>query len=182
MKQNPIFLIGFMAVGKTTLGRALASRLACNFIDTDDAIEQQEGISVSEIFAKRGEAAFRELESECIYKLANHGKFAIVACGGGLPCRKENMDAMLESGIVVWLQADENIIVRRLVEGGDKRPLVRGKSIEELRTYVRATIEKRGPAYARAHAVFDSSRLETQSQIDESVDTFVARFVSTNKQ
>lgn len=174
--MTPIYLIGFMAAGKTTLGRALAQRLGREFIDTDREIEVATGMTVSEIFANAGEDTFRSLEKQLIHDIAAGSGGPVVACGGGTPLRRENMETMLASGTVVWLQTSEAVILRRLALTPGTRPLVDGRSPDELREYVHATVIARTPAYSLAHAVFDSSRLESIEQIRDSVDEFITRF------
>lgn len=173
---QPIFLIGFMAAGKTTLGQALAVATGRPFVDTDLLIEQDCGMSVRQIFETQGEDAFRRLETETLRAISSRADAPIVACGGGLPCRSENMDMMLAAGDVVWLQAPEDVLLRRIILGGDSRPLTLGKSRDELREYIARTIVQRTPAYSRANATFDSSRLESQAQIDAAVAAFTSRF------
>lgn len=100
----PIFLIGYMGSGKTTLGRGVESRAHVSFIDLDDYIEEREGMTVSEIFKARGETGFRKAERECLAELAAKDNL-LVACGGGTPCFFDNMEVMNSSGTTVWLDA-----------------------------------------------------------------------------
>ncbi len=175
MCPRPVFLIGIMASGKSTLGQALAQRLPSRrFIDLDSAVEEAAGMSVSEIFASRGQDHFRTLEAECLARAARAD--AIVACGGGTPCRTENMDLMLRTGTVVWLTAHTDVIVRRLqLAPATQRPLVADAhgDTQRLAERVDALVAERAPAYSRAHLQFDASRLETQEQIDESASRFI---------
>lgn len=197
---HPLFLVGFMGCGKTTLGRALATELNIPFVDLDDEICRRAGAdSVNDIFARQGEAAFRALETATLRAIvqasvdaatpctdaattattpeakADEGTTmpsAIIACGGGTPCHGDNMDVMLQGGTVVWLDADEDCIVRRLTIYGDSRPLVRNLSSEQLRRYVHQTLAQRSDSYGRAHARFDSSRLEDAEQVAAAVRLF----------
>lgn len=172
--SRPVFLIGMMASGKSTLGQALGRRLPHRrFIDLDAAVEQRAGMSVSRIFALHGQNYFRSLESECLVEAAAAG--AIVACGGGTPCRQENMDLMLERGTVVWLTAPTDVIVRRLlIAPADQRPLVARAHGDagRLASLVDEMADARKSAYSRAHLCFDASRLESADQISESVEAF----------
>ena len=99
----PIFLIGFMASGKTTVGRLLAERLDWTFVDLDKVIEDEAERTVAEIFASEGEPGFRKRETEALREVAKRRK-VVVATGGGAPCRDENIEAMLEAGRVFWLE------------------------------------------------------------------------------
>src|SRR4051812_17978196 len=98
----PIFLIGFMASGKTTVGRLLAERLGWAFVDLDEVIEVAAGKTVAEIFAAEGEAGFRRRETEALREVVQRRK-TVVATGSGAPCREENISAMLAGGRVYWL-------------------------------------------------------------------------------
>lgn len=170
-----------MASGKTTLGQALAERLPdCPFIDLDALVEETEGMTVSEIFARRGEGGFREAESLALARVARAEGNAIVACGGGTPCRPENMDLMLRTGTVVWLQAEDATTVRRLLEApAGQRPKIEKYRSDPaaLLAEVRRLAEARRPHYARAHATFDSGRLESPEEIEASAALFIHRFL-----
>src|SRR4029450_7991537 len=93
----PMFLIGFMASGKTTVGRLLSERLGWEFVDLDKLIEDDAGKAVADIFAAEGEAGFRKRETAALLEVAKQRK-TVVATGGGAPCREENIKAMLASG------------------------------------------------------------------------------------
>lgn len=168
----PVFLIGYMGAGKTTFGRALARVLGREFIDLDFYIEQRFHTSVPQLFTDRGEAEFRRIEASM---LREAGEFdgVVVACGGGTPCFGGNMDYMLDRGFTVLLRASDDCLLRRLMEGGDKRPLVRGKSREELRAFMADHMARRAPFYERAHVRFDGENLENTRQISRSVKEFL---------
>lgn len=170
-----------MASGKTTLGRALAARLpGRQFIDLDAYVEELEGLTVPELFAQRGEAGFRAAESRALALVASQPD-AIVACGGGTPCRPENMDLMLAAGTVVWLQAGEETTVRRLLEApAGQRPKIEKYRSDPaaLLAEVRALTQARREHYARANAVFASNRLETADEIDATAALFISRFIN----
>lgn len=178
-----VFLIGYMASGKTTLGRALSEATGAGFVDLDEYIVGREGLSVPEIFASRGEASFREAERLALRALvdvsASDG--CIVACGGGTPCFGDNMDLMNSRGLTVWLDPPTGTIVRRLREDRGGRPLVAAlDSGGELEAYVVDNLRRRGPYYGRAAVRFDSSRLESQDEIASSVADFVDMFLDTD--
>lgn len=168
-----------MAGGKTTLGRALATAVpVLEFIDLDEAVEAEAGCSVSEIFAEKGEEAFRDLESAVLRRVSRPG--TVVACGGGTPCRKENADYMLATGTVVRLDADADTIVRRLLEApAGKRPLVERyrHNPSALKEHVLSMLDSRREAYSVAPNVFDANRLDTLEQIDESVARFIRLYI-----
>lgn len=125
--MDPIFVTGYMASGKTTFGKALARRTGLNHIDLDFYIEQRFHASVKELFATKGEAEFRRIESALLREV---GEFSdvVVSCGGGTPCFGDNMEYMNSRGLTVCLQASDEVIARRIREAGDKRPLMAGKT------------------------------------------------------
>lgn len=178
-KNCPIFLVGYMCSGKSTLGRALARALNTDFVDLDDYIEHKQGRTIAEIFATDGEAAFRTAEATALDEVigGNSGRRTIVALGGGTPCRPGVMDRLNAAGIAVHLDAPVDRLVERLKLGAEKRPLVAGKSACQLTEYVTSMLTVRNPFYTKARHNFDSSRLETESQIDESVARFIATFL-----
>lgn len=171
-----IFLIGFMCSGKSTLGHALAKRLSVPFYDLDALVEDKAGMSVSQIFSTMGEDAFRALEAEAIASLATCGEDAVVACGGGTPCRPEAWQAIeAAGGYAVWLKPeDDTRLINRLLEGRASRPLIAGiESADEMRRLARRMLRDREAHYAKADAVFDSSYLENEEEIEASIDKFI---------
>lgn len=169
-----------MASGKTTLGRPLAAALCRPFVDLDEKVEADAGMSVPELFATRGESEFRRLESLALKEAAAEG--AIVACGGGTPCREENMRLMLDAGTVVELRASRDTILRRLRLAPGQRPLVDAllSDPKALEAKVSELIAAREPFYSRAHRTFNSDRLETEQEIAESVCEFINQIINGN--
>jgi shikimate kinase len=154
-----IFLIGFMGSGKTTLGRPLATRLGYRFVDLDREIEQGEGRTIGEIFSTDGEAAFRALEGAYLQRVIEQGGDAVVSTGGGTPCFGEHMAEMNRSGVTVYLKLAPAVLVNRLLSAHLQRPLVAGKSPEELLVYITETLAEREVYYRRANVVVaDPSR------------------------
>lgn len=176
--DRPVFLTGFMGCGKTTLGRAVSALCGIEFVDLDEAVEQRAGLTVSEIFARHGEAAFRQLERDELQRQSRRP--VLIACGGGTPCQPGMAGLMGTLGTVVWLRADTDVLVRRLLEFGATRPLVAGKDEAQLRDFVAETLARRTPFYARCGHIFDSSRLETPEQVDSSAREFIRRFLQNN--
>ena len=136
-------LTGFMASGKTTFGRAAAGRIGWEFIDLDERISTRYG-TPAEIFAAHGEARFREIETRQLDEVLGTGRDTVLALGGGTLLQPGNLPRIKASATVIWLDTDFDIILSEL--GGTDRPLVRGKSIEQIRTLY----DTRRPCYAEA--------------------------------
>lgn len=175
--SDPVFLIGYMASGKTTLGRALSEATGRGFVDLDEYIEQKTGKTVSEIFAQDGEAEFRRLETASLGELAADSRGLIIACGGGTPCFGDNMERMNSVGLTVWLDTSTDVILRRLLAERSSRPLVASLSEGgELEDYVAVNLERRRPYYSRAASRFDSTFLETEAEVASSVSQFIEKY------
>ncbi len=153
-KKDIFFLVGFMGVGKSYLGQRLAWQLNREFVDTDQLIEMREEQSVSSIFAERGVNAFRKCESDVIQFLIPKKKL-VVATGGGLPIYGDLMDVLLENGTVIYLEANEKLIFKRLIGEKEHRPLLKNKSDLEIQSFISETLNHRSPVYEKAHLIFD---------------------------
>lgn len=125
-----IILIGFMGVGKTTIGKIIAKKLKLNFVDMDNYIEKREGKSISKIFEEYGEQHFRELESESLKDLIKSDNI-VISTGGGIVTTKENSDILKKEKIVIFLDANTQTILNNLYKEIDKRPLLsNSKNVE----------------------------------------------------
>ena len=147
LKGTPgIYLVGFMASGKSTIGRLLAHRLGWSFFDTDDEIEAAEKVPITEIFEKRGEAEFRRIETEVLRQHAQwveRGRPAVLALGGGVFALPENREILGDRGITVWLDCPFPTVERRVSQSAH-RPLARDPQ------KFAALYESRREAYALA--------------------------------
>lgn len=171
--MKPIFLIGLPGCGKTTLGRALAKRLHCDFFDLDQYIESRFRCSVADMFASVGEQEFRRRESVMLREVGEM-EDVIVACGGGTPCHSGNMDYISSRGTVVWLQASEPVLMRRIVRAQSRRPMFAAcGGEEEILGRLRDLTARRSGCYAGAALHFCSDELEDRQMIDRSVDRFI---------
>lgn len=170
-----LFIIGYMACGKTTFGKALARAMGREFIDLDFYIEQRFRMSVSEIFAQKGEAEFRRIESNVLKEV---GEFqdVIISCGGGTPCFYDNIEWMNLHGTTVWLNTPTERIVERLIANSSRRPLMAGKTPDEIRDTVGAGLSARLPYYSQARIHFSGRELENRTQIANTVTTFLKTF------
>jgi shikimate kinase len=160
-----IFLIGFMGSGKTTLGRKLAARMNCEFIDLDHKLEQQVELSIAEYFTLFGEDAFRKLEAQILRKTA-YPENVIVSTGGGLPCYFDNMDWMKANGRVVYLNLSPKTLADRLEAGKEERPLLQDKHGDALVAFIEQKLAEREPFYAQANIIADGLSL-TAERLEE---------------
>ncbi len=163
-----VILIGYMGAGKTTVGKALAADLGLTFYDLDWYITMRYHRSVPEIFAERGEEGFRDLERRMLHEVAEFEN-VVVSCGGGTPCFYDNMEYMNSLADTVYLKADPDVLAQHLKMGKGKRPLIEGKTPEELETYIQESLQAREPFYSQAKYTIDISVLDTFTKIDECV-------------
>jgi shikimate kinase len=152
--MDNVILVGFMGAGKSSVGRLLARRLGRCFVETDDMIVAQEGRSIPEIFAVRGEAHFRAAEMEAVRLLALK-RGDVIATGGGLPCRDGVPEALRALGIVVWLAGDFATLYARARGAKDERPMLASRSPADVEALYRA----REPYYRQADITVDTTVL-----------------------
>ncbi|MDO5481703.1 MAG: shikimate kinase [Bacteroidaceae bacterium] len=167
-----IFLIGYMGAGKTTFGKPLAQKLGAAFCDLDDYIEEHCGQTISEIFAEKGEEAFRTIERNMLQEVAELEN-VVVSCGGGTPCFFDNMDMMNACGETVFLSASPAVLKEHLLMGKNKRPLIQGKKPEELEDFVRESLKGRLPFYQEAKNVINIEVVHTDEDIQRYVNQIV---------
>lgn len=142
MTPQNIYLVGMMAVGKTTIGRHLASRLGLKFHDTDQVIEERAGAEISWIFELEGEDGFRNREQQVIDELtARDG--VVLATGGGAVLREHNRARLRNRGTVLYLKGSVDLLVDR-TEGDHRRPLLQ---VDDVRQRIEALIAEREPLY-----------------------------------
>ncbi|MBM3221627.1 MAG: shikimate kinase [Candidatus Rokubacteria bacterium] len=164
MRERNVILVGFMGAGKSVCGRMLAKRLGRCFVETDDMITAREGCTIPEIFARHGEARFRQLEAEAVAALALKAG-DVIATGGGLPCREGMMDTLRTLGTVVWLRGEPLDLLKRARRQG-ARPMLDGRSDDDVVALHRA----REAFYRQAHLTIDT----TGRTIDQVVGDLVA--------
>lgn len=164
MNNKSIILVGYMCVGKTTIGRDLAKRLGRTFYDLDWYIEERFHTKVATIFAEKGEAHFRDLERRMLHEVAAFEN-VVVSCGGGTPCFFDNIDYMNEVGEVFYLKASPETILQHLAMSRGDRPLLKGKSPEELRAFVTEQLAQRESFYSKAKHVVDVNVLDSFDKI-----------------
>ncbi len=145
-----IYLIGYMGSGKSTLGKKLARHAGLQFIDMDHYIEKRNCKTIPQIFAEEGEAEFRKKERKALEELSAFSD-VVIATGGGAPCFFDNIDLMNRTGKTIYLDIDPKILANRLMQSKTERPLIKGKSKEELIRFIDETLRKRNEFYTQAH-------------------------------
>ncbi len=148
------FIIGFKNSGKTTFGRLLAGKLHMDFLDLDEYIEHKEGKSIPEIYSRLGEERFRRLEWKALKEIISVDN-RIIATGGGAPCNCDNMELMEKYGEAIYLKVSDELLIRRLKQAAKSRPIVLGKTEEELRKYVAGLRHRCEHHYKRAKYIVD---------------------------
>jgi shikimate kinase len=163
-KERNIALTGFMAVGKSSVGRSLARRLRRPFIDLDSLIEKTERLKVREIFSRKGERYFRQAEKKALQKvLAEDGQ--VIATGGGVVLDEENLQLLRDRSFLICLSAAPGVIDRRAGEGS-KRPLL--ERHDDRRSRIQELLQQREKNYGAAHATIDTSHLSVD-QVAEKI-------------
>lgn len=163
-----IILIGYMGSGKTTLGKALSKETGLMFYDLDWFIESRMRKTISELFAEKGEEGFRKVEYNMLHEVAEF-EDVIISCGGGTPCFFDNIDYLNQQGDVVYLKATPETLYRHLQMARVERPLLKGKSQEELVDYITTHLQEREPYYQQARYQLDVNLLDNYDKIQDSV-------------
>jgi shikimate kinase len=162
VKADKVYLVGFMAAGKTSVGRALAKRLDWQPVDIDHLIEQRERLPVSEIFARHGEPYFRAAERE-VLAAQLPSRHVVVATGGGTFVDPQNQAVINHDGVSVWLDVPLERVIARIPADG-RRPLAADRA-ELERLY-----QTRRTAYEHAHVRLDAGRASIDALVEQLVD------------
>ena len=166
--MKAVILIGYMCVGKTTIGKELAKRRHQMFYDLDWYIEERFHKRVPQIFTEEGEEAFRRKERNMLHEVAEFEN-VVVSCGGGTPCFFDNIDYMNQAAEVIYLKASPEIILSHLEISRGKRPLLESKTPEELKKFVTEQIQTREVFYLKARHVVNVDVLDTAEKVDHLV-------------
>lgn len=141
-----------MGSGKSTAGKRLAALLHRDFVDLDEVVTEQQGMTIKSVFATLGEEYFRKAEGEALRTVSSMtGK--VVACGGGTPCNEENMSVMKQSGLVVYLKMPPKALADRLKNAVTTRPLLEGTRENDLVNKITQMLEQREPWYVQADII-----------------------------
>lgn len=170
MENRNIILIGFMGAGKTVVGQKVAQELGLKFVDADEEIEKTAGVAISEIFSKKGEACFRDLETKVLESLRDSTNL-VLATGGGMVLRPENVKMLKQLGSLVLLWAEPSVIFERIINE-THRPLLK---VSDPKVEIAKIINYRQPIYQQAaDFVVDTSGLGVD-EVAEKVVNYISR-------
>lgn len=169
-----IVLLGYMGSGKSTIGRLLAERLDHSFVDLDEHLEKAEGMSIAQIFDKKGEIYFRKKESHYVSELLTDCNDIILSLGGGTPCYGNNMGHILElTASVFYLKVSVNELNTRLLSEKSERPLIKNVDDEDLPEFIGKHIFERGRFYQKANYTIECDNKEPKIIASEIVEILV---------
>jgi len=165
LSQNKLYVVGYMGVGKTTIGKLLAKKLDWSFVDVDGFIENRYHRTIASIFEEKGEAGFREIERRALLEISGF-EHTVVSTGGGLPCFFDNMEVMNQTGATIYLKASVSELTERINFNKQKRPLLKDKSLEELRDFVETNLQKREIYYNQAKHIVEVPPCLTKEEMN----------------
>jgi shikimate kinase len=180
--ELPIYLIGYMGAGKTTAGRLLAEKLGWHFVDLDEAFKEIHGYTTAEYIRTYGIDAFRKKEKYVVEDIADASPYekVIYATGGGYPCWEDNMDCLMELGTSIYIRwKPEHLAKRLILTDLSDRPVLQGRTEEELLSFIAPQLEAREPFYSRAHHIIDVDICDEQS--DERIAEELFRLIRQSK-
>jgi shikimate kinase len=154
-----------MGCGKSTLGKRLAKHAGLQFIDMDHYIEKRNCKTVPQLFEEFGEEGFRKRERKALEELSEFTD-VVIATGGGAPCFFDNIDLMNRTGKTIFLNIDPKILASRLLKSQTERPLIKGKSKEELIGFIDETLKKRNAYYKQAHCQITKPNMDLDELVE----------------
>jgi shikimate kinase len=161
-----------MGCGKTTHGKKLAKTLGYQFVDLDKQIELKYNSTVSQLFQDKGEVVFRNIETEMLSECIVHEAPTVISLGGGTPCFNDNLKHIKTNGLLVYIKMDAKSLFNRLKNAARKRPLLKGKTDDELLTYIDELLQKREEYYQQADIIVNGINLNEsvlKQHIEQSV-------------
>nr|WP_299340080.1 shikimate kinase [Allomuricauda sp.] len=163
-----VVLVGYMASGKSSVGKLLANELKVPFLDLDTFIEEEVGMPIPRIFEEKGEIFFRKLEYKLLNQVLMENDSLVLSTGGGTPCYGTNMDSILQnSDLAVYLQLSIPALVKRLVVEKEDRPLVRHLNEEDLPEFIGKHLFERRPFYSQAQLTVNSDEKSLEQIVAE---------------
>ena len=164
-----VFLIGFMGAGKSYWGKIWAEKSGMTFFDLDEIIEAKEQMTIDEIFDKKGEIYFRQIESVTLRNMLDFDN-SIIACGGGTPCYTDNMKWMNENGLTVFIKAKAQTLLQNMSHEIEKRPLFNKINQAEILTFIEQKLKERDLYYTSA-----KKTLLIEAINSESIDLLITK-------
>lgn len=162
-----IVLLGYMASGKSAVGKILSKKLNIQFVDLDSFIEEREQLSIAQIFETKGEIYFRKKEGDYLRELLNLNENLLISLGGGTPCYGNNMDFIKNKAVSFYLKASIDTIFDRLKNETSQRPLVASIGTENLKEYIAKHLFERAPYYDKANHTISVNQKSVNQVIDE---------------
>lgn len=163
-----IVLIGYMGAGKTTIGKALAKDAGMEFYDLDWYIEARMHRTVKQLFDERTEEGFRRIEHNMLHEVAEF-EDVIISCGGGTPCFFDNMEYLNQQADTVYLKATPEVLYGHLKMGKTVRPLLLGKSPDEVQSFIKEQLAEREKFYNKAKYILDVNLLDNYEKVKISI-------------
>jgi len=170
LQRRSVVLVGMMGVGKSSIGRRLAARLAIPFVDADTEIERAAGMSIPDIFARHGEPDFRSGEARVIARLLDAGP-QVLATGGGAFMNEGTRAAIKSKGVSIWLSAQFDVLMRRIAKRKNDRPMLQTDDPAET---LRQLLKLREPVYALADLTVQSRETPHESIVGEIISALAA--------
>ena len=161
-----VFLIGFMASGKSSAGKKLAKKIGLPFIDLDNYIEEKYNTSIRLLIYDKGMDEFRKIEKQSLETIISKNANVLVSTGGGTSCHFDNMKLMNDTGVTIYLEVDIPTLVDRLMHAKQDRPLIWGKSREDLTVYATELLGKRQKHYLKAQHAVNGKDLKIESLVN----------------
>jgi shikimate kinase len=154
LNRMKIYLVGYMASGKSKLGKELSGMTGLSFYDMDEVFEERYRIGIVDFFEKYGDAAFRRIEHQILLETKSLENI-IIATGGGTPCADENIRFIKSEGVSIYIRMNAHDLFHRLRSIKKKRPLLKDVPLEKLEQFIRSQVEEREPYYLQADHVID---------------------------
>ena len=180
--QLPIYLIGYMAAGKTTVGRLLAEHLGWHFVDLDEAFAEIHGQTPAEYIRENGIEDFRKKEKYVVEDLAELPiEKVIYATGGGYPCWEDNMECLAELGTSIYLKWEPELLARRLMLTDlNERPILQGRTEQELLDFITPQLQARAPFYEKADYTIEAPIGDIAEEDDEHIAHMLYKMITEN--
>ena len=163
--ELPLTLIGFMGSGKSTIGKHIAQKRGIGYIDLDKYIQKSTGKKITSIFKHKGEEGFREIESQYLREVLTIPD-QVISLGGGTPCFFNNLELIKTLSTSVYLKVSPEVLTQRLINSSQERPLIKGKSKDELILFIQEKLAEREKFYLQADYVIQSDQIQEEDLLN----------------